>query len=320
MSLYLVTGGAGFIGSHLTEALLRDGHQVRVLDNLATGKRENIPAGAVFFEADFCDAEAISPAFVGVEGVFHVGALPRVPLSIAQPVETAKTNIMGTLNVLVAARDAKVKRVVYSASSSAYGNQDRLPLTTDMRPNPLNPYALQKYVGELFCQQFASLYGLETVSLRYFNVYGPRMTDDGPYVTVIAIFMRQLKAGETLTIDGDGEQTRDLTHVSDIVRANLAAMQSGKVGKGEVLNVGGGQRYSINFIASKISSNSLHRESPRGKGESRDTLADISLTKNLLDWEPTVEFEAGLEDLLRAEGIREISPPAIAPLGVPLLS
>lgn len=302
--LYLVTGGAGFVGSHLTEALLRDGHRVRVIDNLSTGKRENVPAGAEFIEADFCDAAAIRPAFEGVDGVFHVGALPRVPLSIAQPVETAKTNIMGTLNVLVAARDAKVKRVVYSASSSAYGNQDRLPLTPDMRPNPLNPYALQKYVGELFCQQFAALYGMETVSLRYFNVYGPRMANDGPYVTVIAIFMRQFRAGETLTIDGDGEQTRDFTHVKDVVRANIAAMQSAKVGQGEVLNVGGGQRYSMNFIASKISQNATHRESPRGKGESRDTLADISLTKQLIDWEPAVKFEEGLEELLCAEGIK----------------
>lgn len=304
MSLYLVTGGAGFIGSHLTEALLSQGHRVRVLDNLSTGKRENVPAEVEFFEADFCELEAIRPAFEGVDGVFHVGALPRVPLSIAQPVETAKSNIMGTLNVLVAAKDAKVRRVVYSASSSAYGNQDHLPLTPDMRPNPLNPYALQKYVGELFCQQFSALYGLETVSLRYFNVYGPRMANDGAYVTVIAIFMRQFKAGETLTIDGDGEQTRDFTHVKDVVGANIAAMHSSKVGKGEVVNVGNGQRYSINFIANKISKNLIHRESPRGNGESRDTLADISLTQQLLDWKPEIPFEQGLEDLLRSEGVR----------------
>lgn len=303
MSLYLVTGGAGFVGSHLAEALLREGHAVRILDNLSTGKRENIPAGVDFVEADFCDLEAIRSAFEGVEGVFHVGALPRVPFSIAQPVESAKNNIMGTLNVLVAARDAKVKRVVYSASSSAYGNQDRLPLTPDMRPNPLNPYALQKYVGELFCQQFSSLYGLETVSLRYFNVYGPRMANDGAYVTVIAIFMRQFRAGEPLTIDGDGEQTRDFTHVYDVVSANMAAMKSPKVGKGEVMNVGNGQRYSVNFIAKKISDKLNYRESPRGKGDARDTLADISLTKQLLDWEPKIPFEQGLQDLLKSEGI-----------------
>lgn len=301
--LYLVTGGAGFIGSHLAEALLAQGHRVRILDNLSTGKRENIPAGAEFFEADFCDVEAIRSAFVGVEGVFHVGALPRVPLSIAQPIETAQSNIMGTLNVLVAARDAKVKRVVYSASSSAYGNQERLPLTPDMRPNPLNPYALQKYIGELFCQQFASLYGMETVSLRYFNVYGPRMANEGAYVTVIAIFMRQFLAGEALTIDGDGEQTRDFTHVADVVRANIAAMESSKVGQGEVLNVGNGQRYSVNFIAHAISPTVTHRESPRGKGESRDTLADTTLTKELLGWEPLIPFERGLRDLLLSQGI-----------------
>lgn len=307
MSVYLVTGGAGFIGSHLAEALLAQGHTVRILDNLSTGKRENIPAGAQLFEADFCELEAIRPAFEGVEGVFHVGALPRVPFSIAQPVESAKNNIMGTLNVLVAARDAKVKRVVYSASSSAYGNQERLPLTPDMRPNPLNPYALQKYVGELFCQQFSALYGLETVSLRYFNVYGPRMANDGAYVTVIAIFMRQFKAGETLTIDGDGEQTRDFTHVKDVVAANIAAMHSPKVGAGEVFNVGNGQRYSVNYIATKISKNILHRESPRGKGDARDTQADITLTQQSLNWNPQITFDKGLTDLLREEGIEFVA-------------
>lgn len=307
MSVYLVTGGAGFIGSHLAEALLAQGHTVRILDNISTGKRENIPAGAQLFEADFCELEAIRPAFEGVEGVFHVGALPRVPFSIAQPVESAKNNIMGTLNVLVAARDAKVKRLVYSASSSAYGNQEHLPLTPDMRPNPLNPYALQKYVGELFCQQFSSLYGIETVSLRYFNVYGPRMANDGAYVTVIAIFMRQVKAGEVLTIDGDGEQTRDFTHVKDVVGANMAAMKSPKVGAGEVLNVGNGQRYSVNYIANKISKNILRRESPRGKSDARDTQADITLTRQLLDWNPKIDFENGLADLLREEGIESVA-------------
>lgn len=298
MSLYLVTGGAGFIGSHLTEALLRDGHRVRVLDNFATGKREHIHAGIELFEADMRDLEAIRPAFEGVEGVFHVAALPRVPLSIAQPVETSEVNIMGTLNVLVAARDAGVKRVVYSASSSAYGNQPTAPFTPDMKPDPLNPYAVQKYVGELFCKQFALLYGLETVSLRYFNVYGPRMADDGAYVTVIAIFMRQRAANEPLTIDGDGEQTRDFTHVKDVVRANIAAMYSQRVGAGEVVNVGSGERFSVNYIADAIGGEKLYRESPRGKGESRTTLADTSLTQELLGWKAEIGFEDGLRDLL----------------------
>ncbi len=302
MAQYLVTGGAGFIGSHVAEALLRDGHRVRVLDNLSTGKRENIPSGGELVEADFTDLEAIRPAFEGIDGVFHIGALPRVVLSIEQPVETAKANIMGTLNVLVAARDAKVKRVVYSASSSAYGTQDRLPLTLDMQPNPLNPYALQKYVGELFCKQFSELYGMETVSLRYFNVYGPRMADEGAYVTVIAIFVRERKAGETLLIDGDGEQTRDFTHVTDVARANLLAMSSSNVGHGEVLNIGSGERHSINEIAKIVGGQIAYRVSPRGKGESKDTLADISLTRERLGWEPQVPFYQGLADLLTSLG------------------
>lgn len=301
MSLYLVTGGAGFIGSHLVEDLLRDGHSVRVLDNLATGKRERVPVGAEFYELDFTQLEAIRSVFQGVDGVFHVGALPRIPLSIAQPIETSQVNIIGTLNVLVAARDAKVKRVVYSASSSAYGSQPVLPLKPDMPANPLNPYALQKYVGEKFAEEFFRFYGLETVSLRYFNVYGPRMADEGAYVTVISIFKRQRKAGQSLTVQGDGEQTRDFTHVFDVVRANRLAMESSNVGHGEVLNVGAGERHSINEVARLVGGPVEHQ--PARPGEARDTEADISLTKQLLGWEPKRRFEESLRELLKAEGI-----------------
>lgn len=301
MSTYLVTGGAGFIGAHVSEALLKEGHAVRVLDNLSTGKRERIPTAAEFYEADFTDLEAIRPAFEGVDGVFHIGALPRIPYSIDHPVESAQANMFGTLNVLVAARDAKVKRVVYSASSSAYGSQTILPLTPDMPPNPLNPYALHKFVGEKLAEQFSRFYGLQTVSLRYFNVYGPRMADEGAYVTVISIFSRQRKAGEPLTIAGDGEQTRDLTHVFDVVRANLLAMSSTKVGKGEVVNVGTGERHSINKIARIIGGPSVHIEARQG--EARDTQADISLTTDLLGWEPQIRFDQGLRDLLKSQGI-----------------
>ncbi len=296
MSLYLVTGGAGFIGSHLVEDLLRDGHSVRVLDNLATGKRERVPAGAEFHELDFTQLESIRPVFEGVDGIFHVGALPRIPLSIAQPIETSQVNIIGTLNVLVAARDAKVKRVVYSASSSAYGSQPVLPLKPDMPANPLNPYALQKYVGEKFAEEFFRFYGLETVSLRYFNVYGPRMADEGAYVTVISIFKRQRKAGQPLTIQGDGEQTRDFTHVFDVVRANRLAMESPNVGRGEVLNVGAGERHSINEVARLVGGPIEYQ--PARLGEARDTEADISLTKQLLGWEPKRRFEESLRELL----------------------
>ncbi len=301
MSHYLVTGGAGFIGSNLVEALLRDGHRVRIIDNLSTGKRERIPAEAEFIQADFTDLASIRPAFEGIDGVFHVGALPRIPLSIDQPIETTQANVMGTLNVLVAARDAKVKRVVYSASSSAYGSQPTLPLSPDMPPNPLNPYALQKYIGEKFCEQFFRFYGLETVALRYFNVYGPRMADEGAYVTVISYFVRQKKAGEPLTIHGDGEQTRDFTHVVDVVRANMLAMQSDKAGHGEVLNVGAGDRHSVNEIARIIGGPSVYLEGR--KGEARDTLADITRTTELLGWTPTIRFEQGLKDLLASLGI-----------------
>jgi len=296
MAKYLVTGGAGFIGSNLVDALIADGHRVRVLDNLSTGNRANVNPAAEFVLADFTKLDEIRPHFEGIDGVFHPGALPRVPLSIDDPIGTMQANVIGTLNVLVAARDAKVKRVVYSASSSAYGNQPTLPLRPDMPPNPLNPYALQKYIGEKMCQQFSFFYGLETVSLRYFNVYGPRMPLEGPYVMVFSIFLRQKNAGQPLTVAGDGEQTRDFTHVSDVVRANMLAMSSGNVGKGEVLNVGAGERHSVNEIAQIIGGPIVHIEARIG--EARDTQADISLTKELLGWEPRVKFVDGLRNLL----------------------
>lgn len=297
---YLVTGGAGFIGSHLAEALLRDGHAVRVFDNLSTGKKERVPEGAEFVLGDLTKQDEIRAACDGMDGVFHVGALPRIPFSIEHPVEAAQANVMGTLNVLVAARDAKVKRVVYSASSSAYGAQSILPLRPDMPANPLNPYALHKYIGEKFCEQFSRFYGMETVSLRYFNVYGPRMADEGAYVTVISVFKRQKKAGEPLTIHGDGEQTRDFTHVFDVVAANILAMSSPNVGKGEVVNVGAGERHSVNKIAAAFGGPTTHQDGR--PGEARDTQADISLTKELLGWEPKIKFDEGLRELLKGEG------------------
>lgn len=301
MSSYLVTGGAGFIGSHLVEALLCDGHTVRVIDNLSTGKRENVPPEAEFVLADFTNLAQIRPHFENIDGVFHVGALPRIPFSVAHPVEAMQANVMGTLNVLLAARDAQVKRVVYSASSSAYGAQATLPLRPDMPPNPLNPYALHKYIGEKQCEMFSRFYGLETVSLRYFNVYGPRMADDGAYVTVISVFKRQKKTGEPLTIHGDGEQTRDFTHVFDVVRANLLAMTSPKVGNGEVMNIGAGEQHSIQKIASVFGGPVVYHDGR--PGEARHTRADISLTQELLGWEPQISFDQGLRDVLREEGI-----------------
>ncbi len=296
MAKYLITGGAGFIGSNLADALLRAGHKVRIIDNLSTGKREQVNRSAELIVSDFTKLEEIKPYFAGLDGVFHVGALPRIPFSIDHPIEAMQANVMGTLNVLLAARDAGVKRVVYSASSSAYGDQSELPLRPDMPANPLNPYALHKYIGEKLCEQFYRFYGLETVSLRYFNVYGQRMAKEGAYVTVISIFRRQKKAGEPLTIQSDGEQTRDFTHVFDVVKANILAMQSAKVGKGEVLNVGAGENHSINEIAKIIGGEVNYL--PGRIGEARHTLADISKTRKLLGWEPAIMFAQGLRQLL----------------------
>lgn len=279
---------------------------MRVLDNFSTGKHENIPKGAELFHGDMRHLEEIRPAFEGIDGVFHLAAMPRVPYSIQFPIETNENNVTGTLNVFVAARDAKVKRVVYSASSSAYGNQPRAPYTPDMKPNPLNPYAIQKYVGELYATQFFKLFNLPTVSLRYFNVYGPRMANEGAYVTVIAIFMRQKKAGEPLTIDGDGSQARDFTHVHDVARANYLAMTSEKAGHGEVINIGGGEKpHSVKDIADIIGGPVAYRE-PR-KGDPALTWADLTLTKELIGWEPQIKFGEGLRTLLRENGIEPAS-------------
>jgi len=292
----LVTGGAGFIGSNLVDALVARGNTVRIIDSLTNGSRQNLNPHAKLFEADIRDSDAIRPAFEGVDCVFHVAALPRIPLSIAQPVETHMTNVVGTLNVLLAARDAKVRRLVYSGSSSVYGNQTVMPLVETMAPHPLNPYALQKYVGEEYTRMFHRLYGMQTLTLRYFNVYGPRMASAGAYVTVISAFMAARARKEPLTIHGDGEQTRDFTHVSDIVAANLLAMDA-PVGDGRAINIGAGHNVSVNRIAELIGGARIQKENRAG--DMRDTLADISEASRVLGWHPRVSIEDGIAELLR---------------------
>lgn len=289
----LVTGGAGFIGSNLTDALIDQGHEVTVLDNLSTGKKENINPKAKFVEADITNLEQIKPHFEGVDYVFHLAALPRVQVSIEDPVTTHNININGTLNVFLAARDAKVKRVVYSASSSAYGDTNVLPTKEDLLPAPMSPYGLHKYVGEHYARLFSLLYGVETVSLRYFNVYGPRMAFEGSYCTVIAVFMQQKKEGKKMTITGDGTQTRDFTYVGDVVAANILASKSEKVGKGEVINIGAGKNYSVNEIADRLRGETQNIES---RIEPHDTEADNSKARELLGWQPKVELEQGLKN------------------------
>jgi UDP-N-acetylglucosamine/UDP-N-acetyl-alpha-D-glucosaminouronate 4-epimerase len=298
--LALVTGGGGFIGSTLVNALIDRGLRVRIVDNLTTGNRSQVDPRAELVEGDIRHIESIRPAFKGVDCVFHVAAMPRVPLSIEKPVETHMVNVIGTLNVLVAARDAKVRRVVYSGSSSAYGDQPRLPLREDMCPNPLNPYALQKLTGEQYARLFHRLFSMQTLTLRYFNVFGPRMAHEGAYVTVISVFLRARREGKPLTIHGDGEQTRDFTHVRDVVRANVLAMDCA-IADGRAINVGQGRNISINRVAELIGGPTVNL--PARPGDARHTLADNSEAQRVLGWRPEVKFEDGLAELMRLHGL-----------------
>jgi nucleoside-diphosphate-sugar epimerase len=293
----LVTGGAGFIGSHLVDALIAARMRVRVIDNFATGRREYLNPAAQLLEADIRDASSLGRAFDGVDTVFHVAALPRIPLSIAKPVETHMTNVVGTLNVLIAARDAKVRRVVFSGSSSVYGDQSRMPLVETMTPNPLNPYALQKYVGEQYTRMFHRLFAMQTLTLRYFNVYGPRMAQQGSYVTVIAAFMDARREGRPLELHGGGEQTRDFTHVSDVVAANLLAIDCATA-DGRAINIGRGDNVSVKRIAGMIGGPTVHRDARAG--DMRNTLADRGEAERILGWRPRVSIEEGIADLLKA--------------------
>ena len=295
--LVVVTGGAGFVGSHLVDALIDAGARVRIIDNLATGRREFLNRAAELVEVDLSVTGAVGNAFARVDTVFHVAALPRIPLSIAKPVETHLANVVGTLNVLMAARDAKARRVIYAGSSSVYGDQPRFPLVETMTPNPLNPYALQKYVGEQYVRLFHRLYGLDALTLRYFNVYGPRMATDGAYLTAIAAFLKARREGRALEIFGDGRQTRDFTHVNDVVRANLLAIDA-TVADGRALNIGCGRNVSLNRAAELIGGAIVHQ--PARPGEMRDTLADNSAARALLGWEPRVSIEQGIAELLRS--------------------
>lgn len=296
----IVTGGAGFIGSNLTDTLVEKGFEVHIVDNLSGGKKENVNPKANLHILDITDLAAIKPIFTDTAYVFHLAALPRVQYSIEHPAETNKTNVEGTLNVLIASHEAGAKRLIYSASSSAYGDQEQMPLKENLPAHPISPYALHKYLGELYCKLWSEIYNLPTVSLRYFNVYGPRNNPEGAYALVIAKFLRQRTAGEPMTITGDGEQTRDFTNVRDIVRANLLAMKSDKVGKGEVMNIGAGHNYSINEIAQLIGGPKIYIE-PRL--EPRNTLADSSLAKKLLGWEPKVSIEEGINELKLFAGL-----------------
>ena len=303
MSKYIVTGGAGFIGSHVVDQLIARGDEVHVVDIFLSGKRERLNPKATLHEVDIRDFEKLVPIFKGAAGVFHLAAQPRMQYSIQEPRLTNDINITGTLNVLLAARDAGVKRVVYSASSSAYGTDHPMPLREDMEAKPVIPYAIQKRVGEQYCEMVSRFYGLETVAIRYFNVYGPGQTTakDGPYATVIGVFLEQAKNGQAMTVVPDGTQKRDFTHVTDTARANLLAMDSLKVGKGEIINIGTGKNYSVLQVAEMIGGK--WEFAPAREGETKETLADSSKAKELLGWEPQVKFEDGIAELKKLNGL-----------------
>ncbi len=296
----LVTGGAGFIGSNLVDVLIERGFEVHVIDDLSNGKKENVNKKAVLHTLDVTDLGSIKPIFTGVDYVFHLAALPRVQYSIECPAESNKTNVEGTLNVLISSVEAKVKKFIYSASSSAYGDQVAMPLKEDMIPSPKSPYGLQKYLGELYCRLWREVYNLPTVSLRYFNVYGPRYNPDGAYALVIGKFLKQRLNGEPMTITGDGEQTRDFTHVRDVVRANILAMESQMVGRGEVINIGAGKNQSMNRIAQLIGGPATYIPA---RLEPKHTLADNTLARELLGWKPEIDLEEGISELKKMAGL-----------------
>jgi len=303
MSKYLVTGGAGFIGTNLVKMLLEKGDEVVVVDNYAGGYKENrIQDKARYIDLDIRNLEALNVICAeGFDGVFHLAALPRVTFSVENPILTHDVNVNGTLNVLMAAKENKIKRIVFSSSSSAYGNLETFPAKEDMKAVPISPYALHKFIGENYGRLFAELYGLEFVSLRYFNVYGPYFDPDGAYALVIGKFLKQVKNGEPMTVCGDGEYYRDYTHVLDVARANILAMESSKAGKGEIFNIGNNNPHSVNDLVKLIGGEFVFV--PERPGDVRFTQADYTKAKMMLGWEPTIKLSDGIEMLKKEWGL-----------------
>jgi UDP-glucose 4-epimerase len=300
MALYVVTGGAGFIGSHVVHELVRRGGVVRVLDNLSTGRITNLAdvSGRIaFHDADICDLDVISPHFTDAQYVIHLAALPSVARSIDEPLTANEVNLTGTLNVLLAARNAGVKRLVFAASAAAYGDNPTLPRVETLIPDPLSPYALAKVAGEYYCQIFTRIYGLETVALRFFNIFGPRQNPDSPYTGVLSKFVAAYQRGDTPVIFGDGQQSRDFTYVDNVVDATLKACTA-PAAAGKVINVGVGASFTLNQTIALLNGIFGQQVKPRydppRKGDALHSLADISLARQALGYEPRVSFEEGL--------------------------
>ena len=292
----LVTGGAGFIGSNLVDELIFRGYDVIVIDNESAQENEEFYWNdkAQNFKFDICDYEKIEPLFVGVDYVFHLAAQSRIQPAIENPIRTVRVNCEGTTNILQAARKHKIKKVVYSSTSSYYGLKNDIPAKEDMQRDCLNPYSVTKVAAEDICKMYTKLFDLETVIFRYFNVYGERQPIRGQYAPVVGLFQKQHNSGKPMTIVGDGKQRRDYTHVSDVVRANIMAVESDIVGDGEVINVGTGINHSILDLVSMIGGSYIHI--PERIGEARQTLADITKIKKLLKWEPEIKLENWIKE------------------------
>ena len=295
----LVTGGAGFIGSHLTHRLLKDGWKVTVLDDLSEGKWSNLPTGPNLIKHKGSILDDVSKIVKGQDIIFHLAALPRLKRSIDDPQTTHQVNVDGTFNLLLAARDHKVKKFIFASSSSVYGNRNRMPFEEDMLPDPLVPYSLHKVIGEQYCQMFSKLWHLPTVSLRYFNVYGPRMNPDSPYANLIPKFTKLMSQDKIPTVNGDGNQRRDFTYITDVVEANILAAKSSL--SGEILNIGFGKNISVNEIVESLNRLMGKKIKPKhgpAVTEPRNTLASNKKAANLLGWEPKIGLEKGLKKML----------------------
>jgi len=301
MKKVVVTGGAGFVGSNMVDRLIAEGKEVIILDNFSTGKRENCNPKAIVYKIDL-SIDDLDPYLDGVDVVFHFAALARVQPSIEDPLTFNKHNVDSTLRLLMACNKAGVKRVVYSASSSAYGNTDIFPTPETTPTNPLSPYGLQKLIGEQYCKLFSEVYGLDTVSLRYFNVYGERMLLEGAYCLVMGIFAKQMMDGKPLTITNDGNQRRDFTYVGDVVEANWLAATHQKPLNGEVFNIGNGKNYSVNEIADMMGGEKVYGEK---RVEPFKTLADNSKAKNILTWNPKGDLVSWIKEYKQKLGIDE---------------
>lgn len=295
----IVTGGAGFIGSHIVDRLVELGHEAVVVDNLMLGKKEFVNKKAKFHKIDIRDLKKLKKLFKGAEAVFHLAADPRLQISIEDPITTHEINVTGTLNVLIAAKENGVKKVIFSSSCALYGDQP-LPIKENYLLRPISPYGLHKLMGEEYCRLFYKLFGLQTICLRYFNVFGPRKLDTGAYPMVIPIFLGQRQKGQKLTIVGDGQQTRDYVQVRDVVEANIRAWQS-EIKDGRAINIGSGKQTSVNDMA-RLIGGPITTLPPR-LGEMRYIEADITLARQLLGWQPAVSLEDGIKELKKEWGI-----------------